>query len=249
MRGFFAELKRRHVYRVAVIYAAVAWLAVQIADIVLENFNLPERVMQIVILCAALGFPVALVLAWLYDLSARGIQRTAMPGVVDVVLIPRFEKPYGSVGGVAVVADNTWTAQQALQKLNIEFEAGDNGSYNTEEYKQQLVKNVEAPAKKEFEKYYLVQKDYQGNWTMDNYGRADYLFLNVGSRTEPRFEDVSAVSGVRQVGHGLSCLWVDHDLDGDLDIYVANDFLVPDRFYRNDGAEFLGADGQWHAVS
>ncbi len=76
----------------------------------------------------------------------------AMPGVVGVVLIPRFENAYGSVGGVAVVADNTWTAQQALQKLNIEFEAGDNGSYNTEEYKQQLVKNVEVPAKKEFEK-------------------------------------------------------------------------------------------------
>ena len=81
----------------------------------------------------------------------------AMPGVVDVVLIPRFEKPYGSVGGVAVVADNTWSAQQALQKLNIEFEAGDNGSYNTEEYKQQLVKNVEAPAKKDFEKGSLDQ--------------------------------------------------------------------------------------------
>ena len=76
----------------------------------------------------------------------------AVPGVVDVVLIPRFENAYGSVGGVAVVADNTWTAQQALTKLKIEFEAGENGSYNTTEYKKQLVKNVEAPAKKEFEK-------------------------------------------------------------------------------------------------
>ena len=81
----------------------------------------------------------------------------AMPGVVDVVLIPRFENAYGSVGGVAVVADNTWTAQQALQKLNIEFEAGENSSYNTEEYKQQLVRNVEAPARKEFEKGSLDQ--------------------------------------------------------------------------------------------
>lgn len=83
MRGFFAELKRRHVYRVAVIYAAVAWLAVQIADVVLDNFNLPERAMQLVILCAVLGLPIALVLAWLYDLSDRGIQRTAPQGVVN----------------------------------------------------------------------------------------------------------------------------------------------------------------------
>jgi TolB-like protein len=76
MREFFAELKRRHVYRVAVIYAAMAWVLVQIADVVLENFNLPERAMQLFILCAVLGFPVALLLAWLYDLSASGIQRT-----------------------------------------------------------------------------------------------------------------------------------------------------------------------------
>jgi len=81
----------------------------------------------------------------------------AVPGVVDVVLIPRFENAYGSVGGVAVVADNTWTAQQALTKLKIEFEAGENGSYNTTQYKKQLVKNVEAPAKKEFEKGSLDQ--------------------------------------------------------------------------------------------
>ena len=81
----------------------------------------------------------------------------AMPGVIDVVLVPRFERAYGSVGGVAVVADNTWTAQQALQKLKIEFEAGENGSYNTAQYKQQLVRNVEAPAKKEFEKGSLEQ--------------------------------------------------------------------------------------------
>jgi len=76
----------------------------------------------------------------------------AMPGVVDVVVIPRFERPYGSLGGVAVVADNTWTAQRAVEALTIEFEAGDNGSYDTDVYKQQLVDNVEAPARVDFEK-------------------------------------------------------------------------------------------------
>ena len=81
----------------------------------------------------------------------------AMPGVVGVVVIPRFEEAYGSIGGVAVVADNTWTAEQALEALNVEFEAGKNGSYNTTEYKKQLVRNVEAPAKVEFEKGSLEQ--------------------------------------------------------------------------------------------
>ena len=71
----------------------------------------------------------------------------AMPGVEAVVEIPRFDNAYGSLGGVAVVADTTWTALQAAKKLKIEWEAGEHGSYNTDEYKQMLVRNVEAPAK------------------------------------------------------------------------------------------------------
>ena len=81
----------------------------------------------------------------------------AMPGVTDVVVIPRFNKAYGSLGGVAVVADNTWTAQRAVDALEIEFEAGENSSFNTAEYKQQLLRNVESPAKLEFEKGSLDQ--------------------------------------------------------------------------------------------
>ncbi len=90
-----------------------------------------------------------------YGGSLKSLDKSAalaMPGVIDVVEIPRFENPYGSLGGVAVVADNTWTAQQAAARLNIEWEAGPNGGYNTDEYKQQLVSHVEAPAKVEFEK-------------------------------------------------------------------------------------------------
>ena len=80
-----------------------------------------------------------------------------MPGVVDVVVIPHFENAFGSIGGVAVVADNTWIAQEALSKLEIEFDMGENVSHNSEAYKKQLVKNVEAPAKTEFEKGSLDQ--------------------------------------------------------------------------------------------
>ena len=92
--------------------------------------------------------------------SVKSVDKSAalaMPGVVDVVVIPRFNNAYGSVGGVAVVADNTWTAERALAKLKIEFESGENGTYNTREYKQQLVSHVEAPARKDFEKGSLEQ--------------------------------------------------------------------------------------------
>ena len=70
----------------------------------------------------------------------------AVQGVSAVVEIDRLNVPYGSVGGVAVVADNTWTAQQAAKKLIIEWDAGANQVYNTKTYKKQLVKNVEKPA-------------------------------------------------------------------------------------------------------
>ena len=87
--------------------------------------------------------------------SVKSVDKSAvegMPGVVDVVVIPHFDNAFGSVGGVAVVADNTWTAQRALEKLKIEFEAGKNAVYNTDEYMKQLVRNVEQPAKAEFQK-------------------------------------------------------------------------------------------------
>ena len=82
MRDFFSELKRRRVYKVAVLYAVVAWVIVQIADVVLENFNVPERGMQGVILLASIGFPIALVLAWVYDMTPQGIERTLPAGAI-----------------------------------------------------------------------------------------------------------------------------------------------------------------------
>jgi isoquinoline 1-oxidoreductase beta subunit len=76
----------------------------------------------------------------------KSVDKTAalkMPGVIDVIEIPRFD---GSIGGVAVIADNTWTAQQALKQVKIEWDLGANQSYDTQAYKAMLVKNVENPA-------------------------------------------------------------------------------------------------------
>ncbi|MEJ8568003.1 xanthine dehydrogenase family protein molybdopterin-binding subunit [Elongatibacter sediminis] len=70
---------------------------------------------------------------------------TGIDGITAVVEIPRYNKPFGTLGGVAVVADNTWLAQQAVGKLDIEWERGPHGDYDTDAYKQELVRNVEAP--------------------------------------------------------------------------------------------------------
>ncbi len=73
--GFFAELKRRNVYKVAVAYVVVAWLLVQVATQTFPFFEIPNWVVRAVILVLCLGFPVALVLAWAFDLTPEGLQR------------------------------------------------------------------------------------------------------------------------------------------------------------------------------
>jgi TolB-like protein len=71
--NFFAELKRRNVYKVAVAYAVIAWLLIQVTDTVLPRLNLPEWIVTLVIVLVILGFPVALVLAWAFELTPEGV--------------------------------------------------------------------------------------------------------------------------------------------------------------------------------
>ena len=74
--NFFAELKRRNVYKVAVAYAIVGWLLVQIATQVFPFFEIPNWVVRLVIVLVAIGFPIALVIAWAFELTPEGIKRT-----------------------------------------------------------------------------------------------------------------------------------------------------------------------------
>src|SRR2546423_2679486 len=74
--SFFGELRRRNVYRVGAAYAIVAWLIIQIATQVFPVLEIPNWCVRLVIVLLALGFPVALVLAWAYELTPEGIKRT-----------------------------------------------------------------------------------------------------------------------------------------------------------------------------
>jgi TolB-like protein len=76
VKNFFAELKRRKVYRVAVAYAVLSWLLIQIATQTFPFFEIPTWAVRLVIVLLALGFPVALLLAWAFDLTPEGIKRT-----------------------------------------------------------------------------------------------------------------------------------------------------------------------------
>lgn len=81
MPPLFHELKRRRVFRVAGVYAVVAWIVIEAADVLVPGLALPEWIVTAVIIMALLGFPVAVVLAWAFELTPEGMQRapTAVP--------------------------------------------------------------------------------------------------------------------------------------------------------------------------
>jgi len=75
-KNFFAELKRRNVYKVAIAYAVVAWLLMQIASQIFPFFEIPNWAVRLVVLLLVIGFPVALILAWAFELTPEGLKRT-----------------------------------------------------------------------------------------------------------------------------------------------------------------------------
>lgn len=76
LSGFFAELRRRRVIRVAIVYAAVGWIVIEVASTVLPPLNVPDWSLKLVIVLVALGFPIAVIMAWMFDLGPRGVLRT-----------------------------------------------------------------------------------------------------------------------------------------------------------------------------
>jgi serine/threonine-protein kinase len=76
LRNFFAELKRRNVYKVAIAYAVVAWVLMQIATQVFPFLEIPNWAIRLVIMLIMIGFPIALVIAWAFELTPEGLKRT-----------------------------------------------------------------------------------------------------------------------------------------------------------------------------
>ena len=83
LHSFFAELKRRNVYKVAVAYAVAGWALAQGIAQVFPVFDIPNWVVRLIVLLIIIGLPIALVLAWMFEITPQGIKRTetadAMP--------------------------------------------------------------------------------------------------------------------------------------------------------------------------
>ncbi|MBT8384672.1 MAG: hypothetical protein KJO83_03060, partial [Bacteroidia bacterium] len=90
-KKFFSELKRREVYGVAISYGITAWVLAQIASLVTNSFEAPSWVMKVIIISLIVGFPISLILAWVYDMTPHGIIKTK-PKENENILKPRSQK-------------------------------------------------------------------------------------------------------------------------------------------------------------
>ena len=95
MNRFIRELRRREVFRTAGLYVGVCWILIEVASVVLPTFDAPEWLMRAIIIVAIVGFPVMLVLAWVYDVTEHGVQLQADPTDTIVVLETRQDFFWG----------------------------------------------------------------------------------------------------------------------------------------------------------
>src|SRR5438093_326773 len=92
MNDFFAELRRRNVYKVAVAYAVISWLLTQAASILLPTFEAPSWVMKALVVIIALGFVFAVIISWAFRLTREGMKRTADVSADEVRSFPYWSR-------------------------------------------------------------------------------------------------------------------------------------------------------------
>lgn len=113
---FLAELKRRHVFKVAAMYGAVSFVVIQAADVIFPRIPLPDWTVSLVVWLAVLGLPVAIVLAWALEKTPEGVKRTenAKPGELETIAAAPVSRrwPIGlaALAGVGLVALSGWWA-------------------------------------------------------------------------------------------------------------------------------------------
>jgi predicted esterase len=135
--SFLAELRRRRVFRVAAAYAVVGWLLIQVASILLPTYEMPLWVMQAFVTLVIVGFPIALVLAWVFELSPQGVRRTISADTNEPVV------SHSSIVGYLVIAvaaggigagsfwflsrdvDGRWFREQAIPQIEAHLTAAD----------------------------------------------------------------------------------------------------------------------------
>ena len=127
-RNFFAELKRRNVYKVAAAYAVIAWLLIQAASILFPTFEAPAWLMKVLVVIVAAGFVIALLIAWTFEMTPDGMKRTE--DISPNEQLPRWSKrKFGTlIVTVALLATGllvfqlwrSWSSEKSIAVLPFE---------------------------------------------------------------------------------------------------------------------------------
>jgi TolB-like protein len=127
---FFAELKRRHVFKVTAIYGAVSFVVLQVADILLPALGLPTWTITFMVAILLLAFPVALILAWAFEVTPDGVRKTesADEGEITAIIAEPASRRWLSgvlalLGVVALLASGWWIGSRSSAR-----DAADDGS-------------------------------------------------------------------------------------------------------------------------
>src|SRR5207253_1922883 len=130
--NFFAELKRRNVYKVAITYVVVAWLLIQAASILLPTFEAPSWVMKAFVVLVAFGFVIAVTISWAFEATPEGLKRTQNVPPEEAEKLPTWSRrKYATfVVAVAIIAGGllgyqVWRSQPGTSVREVpKFEVG-----------------------------------------------------------------------------------------------------------------------------
>src|SRR6202043_1097789 len=122
--NFFAELKRRNVYKVAVAYAVVAWLLVQAASILFPTFDAPASAMKILVVILAIGFPIALAFSWAFEITPEGLKLESEIDPNRSIAQHTGKKIVGLTIALAVTAAGLFAYQQFRPRTPAKMEGG-----------------------------------------------------------------------------------------------------------------------------
>ena len=115
MRGIIQELRHRNVFRVGIAYVIAGWLLAQVVDLAADAFKAPDWIMQMLIIVLLIGLPIALFLAWAYELTPEGVKK-AEDVPLDAPKDPRSGQALNRVTTIALIAAVAWIGWDALQE-------------------------------------------------------------------------------------------------------------------------------------
>jgi ketosteroid isomerase-like protein len=126
--SFFGELKRRNVYRVALTYAVVAWLLIEVASVLLPMLDAPEWLITAFVVLLALGFALALFISWSFEMTPEGLKRTEDLSPDEVIPYWSRRKFARFITGVAIIAFCLSAYQLLVPKRAATFSKNEPGS-------------------------------------------------------------------------------------------------------------------------